>query len=350
MRKAISLLLVLCMVFALCGCGSGGSTGSADTVKEENATVSSGETEKDLISIEEFSIDNDRGYRNVKFRNLSGDTIPGFLCDYILMDNSGDIIDTTGHICENSLIVDDGQAFTVKDSHVMAGGDYSKIAMVKFTGYTIREVLNGNILWAKEYRFIDPPKFIRNSDGTFSKYSGTDGVALSDAPSAVESSDEDITDATVYALNDTVETDTVKLTVSEFFYADQLVGNLVLAPLGKLNPSDGEIWACIGLTLENIGKSTFQPYDVLNVTIDYNDGYEYSTEESTAAIISYPDLDAYYYKAGGAGMSLSPLTSGLYSLAISCSPKLREDTESTINVIFELPCENGTKTFVYKVQ
>ena len=50
MRKAISLLLVLCMVFALCGCGSGGSAGSADTVKEENATVSSGETEKDLIS------------------------------------------------------------------------------------------------------------------------------------------------------------------------------------------------------------------------------------------------------------------------------------------------------------
>lgn len=350
MRKSISLLLVLCMVFALCGCGSGGSAGSADTVKEENATVSSGETEKDLISIEEFSIDNDYGYRNVKFRNLSGDTIPGFLCDYILMDNSGDIIDTTGHICENSLIVDDGQAFTVKDYHVMAGGDYSKISMVKFTGYTIREVLNGNILWAKEYRFIDPPKFIRNSDGTFSKYSGTDGVALSDAPSAVESSDEDITDATVYALNDTVETDTVKLTVSEFFYADQLVGNLALAPLGKLNPSDGEIWACIGLTLENIGKSKFQPYDVLNVTIDYNDGYEYSTEESTAAIISYPDLDAYYYKVGGAGMSLSPLTSGLYSLAISCSPKLREDTESTINVIFELPCENGTKTFVYKVQ
>ena len=232
----------------------------------------------------------------------------------------------------------------------MVDGDYSKIAMVKFTDYTFRDVLNGNVLWAEEYRFADPPKFIRNSDGTFSKYSESDGGALSDAPSAVESSDEDITDATVYALNDTVETDTVKLTVSEFFYADQLVGNLALAPLGKLNPSDGEIWACIGLTLENIGKSQFQPYDVLNVTIDYNDGYEYSTEESTAAIISYPDLDAYYYKVGGAGMSLSPLTSGLYSLAISCSPKLREDTESTINVIFELPCENGTKTFVYKVQ
>lgn len=348
MRKSISLLLVLCMVFALCGCGSGGSAGSADTAKEEDAAVSSDETAKDLISIEEFSIDNDYGYRYVKIRNLSGETIPGFLCDYILMDNSGDIIDTTGFIYEDSLMVDDGQAFTVKDDHVVAGGDYSKIAMVKFTGYTIREVLNGNILWAKEYRFIDPPKFIRNSDGTFSKYSGTDGVALSDALSAVESPDEDITDATVYTLNDTVETDTVKLTVSEFFYEDQLIGEL--GQLGKLNPSDGEIWACIGLTLENIGKSQIKPYNVLNVTINYNDGYEYSTDESIAAIISYPDLDAYYYKVGGKGMSLSPLTSGLYSLAISCSPKLREDTESTINVIFELPCENGTKTFVYKVQ
>ena len=348
MRKAISLLLVLSMALVLCACGSGGSAGSADTAKEEGAAVSSDETAKDLISIEEFSIDNDYGYRYVKIRNLSGETIPVFLCDYIFMDNSGDIIDTTGFIFEDSLMVDDGQAFTVKDAHVVAGGDYSKIAMVKFTGYTIRDELNGNVLWAKEYRFIDPPKFIRNSDGTFSKYSESDGVALSDALSSVESPDEDITDADVYTLNDTVETDTVKLTVSEFFYEDQLIGEL--GQLGKLNPSDGEIWACIGLTLENIGKSQIKPYNVLNVTIDYNDGYEYSTDESIAAIISHPDLDAYYYKVGGKGMSLSPLTSGQYCLAISCSPKLREDTESTIHVIFELPCENGTKTFTYKVQ
>ena len=195
MKRAIALLLALVMVFALCGCGSKGltpeerekifyevaeekgidvskQTGADTYYKAQDASgsaVDSQSNDKDLISVEEFSINPDRGWRTLKIRNLSGRTIPNFIVDYVFLDKNGDILDTSGHIVTERIMVEDGQAFTEEDQHVMADGDYSKVEKVKFTTYTLREVVNGNFLWVEEYPFIEEPVFVRNPDGSYSK-------------------------------------------------------------------------------------------------------------------------------------------------------------------------------------
>lgn len=321
--------------------------GKNEEAAEEDPFGLPDEPTKDLISVEEFSIDEFSNRKTIKIRNVSGTTVPCFICNYVLMDKNGDILDTGGHIVTDRLMIDDGHAFTETDYALLVDGDYSKVAMVKFTSYTLRDVLDGEFHWVKEYAFIDPPVFVRNPDGSFSKRSASDEASISEALSAIEGPEE--AEAVVWALNDTIETDTVSLTVTEYFYEDEVYGNM-MGTLGKILPDHGETWVCVGLTMENISKRQIKPYDVLDVTIDYNDGYQYRSDEAKAVIISIQNLDAYFFQAGGSGMSLNPLTTGTYMVAISCSQKLSEDSESPIKVIFELPDGNGTKTFIYEVQ
>ena len=198
MRKALSIFLALLTAFTLFACGTGANVEKEENSSEatDNPTENIASTEEsssveaeieedpsglpddpteDLISVEEFSIDK-HGWRHVKVRNVSGKTIPWIICDYVFIDENGDIIDTRGLITSSQIMIEDGQAFIEQDQITVADGDYSKIAMVRFTTYTLRDVLNGEFRWVKEYSFIDAPEFIRNSDGTFSKYSETDKI------------------------------------------------------------------------------------------------------------------------------------------------------------------------------
>lgn len=332
--------------------------GKNEEAAEEVPSGLPDEPTKDLISVEEFSIDEFSNRKTIKIRNVSGTTVPCFICNYVLMDKNGDILDTGGHIVTDRLMIDDGDAFTETDYTLLVDGDYSKVAMVKFTSYTLRDVLDGEFHWVKEYAFIDPPVFVRNPDGSFSKHSASDEASISEALSAIEWPEE--AEAVVCALNDTIETDTVRLTVTDFFYEDELYGNSIISQPGTVNfmsisgsiyPEDREIWACIELTLENVSKSQFAVEDVLSVIVDYNDGYKFSSEETTGIIISADDRDAVSFRTINDGTLLrNPLTSEEYLVAISCSPRLREDTESPIKVIFELPDGIGTRTFIYEVQ
>lgn len=172
MKRLTALILALITVFALCACGD--SSANEKVVEKASGSSSSSQNtqdnDTDLISVEEFSI-TDRGWRIIKVRNLSGNTVPCFILNYVFIDNNGDIIDTTGHIVTDRIMIDDGQAFSEQDQHVMVDSDYSKVEKVKFTTYTFRDVLNAELRWKEEYSFINPPVFVRNSDGTFSKES-----------------------------------------------------------------------------------------------------------------------------------------------------------------------------------
>lgn len=332
MKKLAALVLVLAMM--LTSCASGGTPEQTEEIADNpDVTVTEAPTEevtddtnsqeeavpeekKIQFEVEDFKAEMKDGKikAKVKIRNLADKQIDSVHVHYQVLDENGDAL--AASVCSYDAILA-GQAAWMEPIISFSDLDMSEVRGICFVDIGYRD----------------------NSDlqlGGNTKYNFADYIS------------EIKTDTEIYSLNDTVETDTVKLTVSEFFYEDKLIGDVF--DLGKLNPNDGEIWACIGLTLENIGKSQIKPYDALTATIDYNDGYKYSTEESTAVIIQYPDMDAYYYKAGGKGMQLNPLTSGQFVLAISCAPKLREDTESPINIIFELPSESGTKTYTYKVQ
>ena len=274
------------------------------------------EEEDFQFRVEDFEayLKNEKLYGKVKIRNLTDKDIYNAYFRYQLLDENGDALSSTNRILDTVLA---GQAIWHSLPIYLSNEDVISEAK----GICFVEI---------DYKDNYGLHF-----GGKTKYNFADYI------------DSDNSEATACALNDTAETDTVKLTVSEFFYEDQIIGSIT--QLGKMNPDDGEIWACIGLTLENIGKDQFAPYDILRATIDYNDGYTYSTKDATSLILN-SEMKAYYYRTGGIGMKLSPLTSEKYCLAISCSPKLREDTESPINIMFELPDGSGTRTFIFKVQ
>lgn len=333
MKKLIALLLTLACVFSLCATTAFAEIDLSALSDEELMALSEQITEEQIkrglveapdqeeedfqFRVEDFEayLKNEKLYAKVKIRNLTDKDIYYAVFRYQLLDENGDAL-SSNMVVYNSILAGQAAWAEISIYSVARGLDNTEVKGICFTDGFYEDNYDLSIGGKTKYNFAD---YI----------------------------DSDNSEATACALNDTAETDTVKLTVSEFFYEDQIIGSIT--QLGKMNPGDGEIWACIGLTLENVGKSQFKPYDVLKATIDYNDGYTYSTKDATSLILN-SEMKAYYYRTGGIGMKLSPLTSEKYCLAISCSPKLREDTESPINVIFELPDGNGTKTFVYKVQ
>lgn len=148
------------------------------------------------------------------------------------------------------------------------------------------------------------------------------------------------------AIGDTISTSDMELTLSELTIVPTLVvGGINFKPL-----NDDMIFARFTLTVKNTSKEKLDLDEVLNVKIDYNDGYIYSTEEEDSYIINPDDpVDFRLFTCGhsshGAIFELSPLASDTVYLGIPCAPLILEDEESPLKAVFTLPDGDGEREF-----
>lgn len=138
MRKALSLLLALSMVFALCACGSSASENTSekqdDFTVEGSAESESTSAKQDDFTVEDFEIEKyvfDRMYFKVKVRNNTDTDVADFSMDYQLLDENGDSVCDDGFGAHNIFA---GQACWL-GSYYIEDKDYKNAVTIRFVSY-----------------------------------------------------------------------------------------------------------------------------------------------------------------------------------------------------------------------
>lgn len=122
MKKVISMLLALYMMFALCACGGHETADKEQEIKPDSFTVED-------FEIEKFA--NGRMFFNVKVRNNTDADAADFSMDYQLLDENGDSVFDSGFIAHNIFA---GQScwlgsYSIKDE------DYKSAKTIRFVSY-----------------------------------------------------------------------------------------------------------------------------------------------------------------------------------------------------------------------
>ncbi len=349
MKKAISLLLALCMALVLCACGSGKQAQSYPTANNgigfsaDKIESISGNMD-DMLDIEAVKVTHDSVYYARIKNNYTvkeGDEPNRIMLQFNLIDKQGVAV-------ENSYMIFDGVEPNKSCwGYIGCQTKYTDISAIEFLGY----------MFQFDTHNINDPSAIYGlkmmGGGSFTEpivYSVEDmeieGVTQ-ESPAASES--------VLCALGDTISTGTLELTVSsaEFCEAVQAGSNISMGA-----PRDDMILGCFEITVKNAGKELFNVLDYLDAKIDYNDGYTYSTKDSPSYLFDKTDmLDfvTFFFEGdrmGGSGnfVDISPLSSKEYILAIPCDSALAEDETSPLKVIFTLLVDGVDKEFVYVIR
>ncbi len=207
-------------------------------------------------------------------------------------------------------------------------GEYNA---VKFTGYDVMWISGRPDL--KQYTFEDPPIFsLEEGEADLDRQEGAAPIPRS--------------------VGETIQTDSVEITLNEFAFQEavDIGSNISLAASGN-----DMILACLSLTVKNTDKKPLTPREIMDVTVDYNDGYTYSTSDKLCYLLTKrndPDVCTFVFgkSANGADFALSPLASGEYILAIPCTDVVENDETSPLKLVFALPNEGVAERYEYKIR
>lgn len=323
MRKAISLLLALSMVFALCACG-------AESIDDKYA---------DEVVVEEAyfeyapNINKYKLYVKAKnqYVNTGNKALPDrFSAIFQLLDKDGNIIVDKSNAADRVWFfnLEIGQSGW-SESHSTYDVDYvESAAYIRFPAYSIMYHPD-RIGWSHEGKLTDMPTFPVNID-------------------AAESTEEqDI----VCALGDTAITNNVELTLTDISFQEKIK----TSSNGYIGTEEA-IFCCLSIEVKNVGKEEIKVKDCLDVSVDYDNGYTYSTTgKKYSFLFKADDLQSFVaFRYGGSytgsSMVLLPLASQKYLLAIPCTSDLMNDSTSPLKVVFKLLDANARQTFTYVVR
>lgn len=159
----------------------------------------------------------------------------------------------------------------------------------------------------------------------------------------------------VYVSGNTIESDTLQIEILGIYFGDALSANgQTLAP-----DNDNMTLGMIHMKVKNTGKESLNLGKALDVSLEYADGYIYSTR-SSEFFLTLPDDPSMYlsfhrngnsYSAKHIGdvWDLSPLVELDCILSIPCAKEIASDESSALKVIFTLPDEGVDKAFVCDV-
>lgn len=125
------------------------------------------------------------------------------------------------------------------------------------------------------------------------------------------------------------------------------------------NAGDGKVFMIIKFDFTNLSKQVADMPRDLKMTVQYKDGYEFSSFDEEKAYLFEDDINGVFRKccldSGGYVMELSPLTSGSYFIAIPVAEIVSTDTDSPlyIQVDFGENIKGGAsveETALYQVQ
>ena len=163
---------------------------------------------------------------------------------------------------------------------------------------------------------------------------------------------EESTEEKIYSLGETVTTDVVEFTLNDCRIADHVGLEsdnwLKPDPSGSLAAPDGEVFVCLFFTANNISKEEIDGYDVSDITIDYDGGYQYGDG-------TYTGEGMYDWSTNGSISSnvglpiIKPLEEASLYGYIYCADDIKENRTKETYAIVKLPDSKGTVEFKYDI-
>lgn len=161
----------------------------------------------------------------------------------------------------------------------------------------------------------------------------------------------------LYAIGDTVATDTVEFTLTGFNYVHHLNPKTYAEKKdnagGSLGPGQDMVFANPEYTIKNLAKTSDNAYKMAKFTIDYNDGYIFGMFDHVSYMVDVPGVTRKFageYSSQGTAMELSPLSQETYEFYIPANSAIETDQNATLLLKVTLSTSSGTKDFVYKIR
>ena len=144
----------------------------------------------------------------------------------------------------------------------------------------------------------------------------------------------------VASLNEKYSGDNFEITVKSIEFAELLgkdnTTRVFERDVSWDEPGDGKVFSIIKFDYTNLAKQEVDMVRDVKITVDYKDGYEFASFEENKAYIFEDDINGVFRQCcldtGGYVMTLSPLTSGSFFIAIPVSEMVSTDTESPIQI------------------
>lgn len=285
---------------------------------EKAVEEAAGETEEagpdknaPVAIVEDCSIENiqaDSFVLHTKVRNISDRDFNFLTVLYQLLDEDGD---TMENLTQTIVSIPAGAAIWTGD-YVVRGVDINEVHAISYSGCTYKEYgaeLSVNVPLQETTTFY-VSDLVKNEECT---------------------------------MGDTISSDLVNITLKGISYEPYITHDSTT----YFALESDMIFAMLELEVENVSRSRIDAVDVLNVSIDFRDGFLFNTTDYESILLHPLSNHIRFYSYGrssrGDVIGLSPLTKQTYTLAIPCAKVVSEDTESSLSVKFVLP-KDGVET------
>lgn len=365
MKKILSVILMLALLLSLCACGSNAESNvdsKVDGNTEAKAETSTATKNDDLIEFEEPILvweDNNIKIELVSFYQehlnwVGGEpaTEKGITLRYYNKTNYGVVI----QLQEAYLGVDAVQILNMDGSETPAAGKATtrNYLFQNITGSSISALESMDDLYQLDGRFWVGIKHDPNSSMVNDSYDVNFSLpSIMSGESAVTPEAETITEL---AMGETASTEFAKFTLTEIEYAERLntfTGSGVLTRDHGLSDAGlvvgNNIFAILHYEFTNMAKEKANIIDVVTVTVDYNNGYLYSTDDGLAYTF---DSTGFYnnYSGDGYNLELAPLEADNFKVCIPVAPVVGEDEVSPLQIIVTLQGAGGSQSFKYTIR
>ena len=164
--------------------------------------------------------------------------------------------------------------------------------------------------------------------------------------------------AIIYNIGDTVSTDIVEFTLKGFDYVyhlnpktyaekDDISG-------GSVGPGSDMVFANPEYEIKNISKEAIEAKDVVEFTVNYNDGFLFGMNDGHICyIVDSPGLYWERSSSGsgrGVAMTLSPLSKEDYDIYIPANEAIDTDKKAPLLLIVTIDSSTGSEEFTFKIR
>jgi len=156
-------------------------------------------------------------------------------------------------------------------------------------------------------------------------------------------------------LGEEAKTDLVKFTLKELEFTE-LIDSYTYSikeddGSGIVPSGDNMVFAYLTFDIENLSKSKIDIVDNVVITLDYDNGYTYSTDGDNSCY--YKEIDSVLTRSSGSGgyvLDIDPLSSGGYNVAIPCAAAVKDNSQKSLNIMVTIATDNGVEGFIYKIR
>lgn len=158
------------------------------------------------------------------------------------------------------------------------------------------------------------------------------------------------------SVGETAETDMAAFTLLNMEYRKGLYTGTqaqLINGTGELyEPDSGMVFANPEFSLQNLSKGSYDIHKEIRITVDYNNGYQYTMDDHTCYMTHDGGTWIMYASGGGKGQTatLSPLMTDTFSYYIPAIAAIETDMEAPLRIIVSLPSSNGNQEFAYRIR